>query len=92
MIKNDAKETPWPLHPHYTNPDLFLLPEYLKILFVCLLSSDGNQENPSQRVQRLTQSFSQDIIYAVICGKQKTPKHVLLSYAVKTLTGNLFIK
>ena len=79
MIKNDAKETPWPLHPHYTNPDLFLLPEYLKKLFVCLLSSDGNRENHSQRVQRLTQSFNQDIIYAVTCGKQRTQKHVLLS-------------
>ena len=79
MIKNDANETPWPLHPHYTNLDLFLLPEYLKILFVCLLSSDGNQENHSQRVQRLTQSFNQDIIYAVTCGKQRTQKHVLLS-------------
>uniref|UniRef100_A0A6A7FTP2 Uncharacterized protein n=1 Tax=Hirondellea gigas TaxID=1518452 RepID=A0A6A7FTP2_9CRUS len=35
------------------------------------------------------QSFSQDFIYAVTCRNQKTPKQVLLTYAVKTLTGNV---
>ena len=34
-------------------------------------------------------SFSQDIVYAVTCGKTKHPKQVLLSYGVKTLTGNV---
>ena len=29
------------------------------------------------------------MIYAVTCGKHKPPKHLLLPYAVKTLTGNI---
>ena len=39
----------------------------------------------------LIDSFSQDIIYAVTSGQQKPPKHFLLPYAVKTLTGNVEI-
>ena len=44
--------------------------------------------NPSQRIVNLVCSFSQDIVYAVTCGNSKPPKQVLLSYGVKTLTGN----
>ena len=33
--------------------------------------------------------MSQDIVYTVTCGRQKTPKHVLLPYGIKTLTGNV---
>jgi hypothetical protein len=31
------------------------------------------------------------MIYAVTCGQHKPPKHILLPYAVKTLTGNIEI-
>ena len=44
---------------------------------------------PTLRVQSLVKSFSQDIVYAVTNGKIKPPKQVLLSYGVKTLTGNV---
>ena len=37
----------------------------------------------------LISSFSQDLIYATSCGQSKPPKHILLSYGVKTLTGNV---
>lgn len=40
------------------------------------------------KVDLLTESFSQDLIYAVTCGQHKPPKHVLLAYGVKTLTGD----
>ena len=56
-----------------------------------LLTSNPVIKNPSPRVKMLVQSFSQDIIYAVTCGKRKPPKHILLSYGVKTLTGNIEI-
>ena len=39
-------------------------------------------------MSNLVQSFGQDLIYAVTCGQRKSPKHVLLPYGVKTLTGN----
>ena len=39
-------------------------------------------------MSNLIQSFGQDLIYAVTYGQHKPPKHVLLPYAVKTLSGN----
>lgn len=45
-------------------------------------------ENPPERVISLVESFGQDLIYAVTCGQCKPPKHLLLPYAIKTLTGN----
>ena len=87
-IKKDPKETPWPYHPHDVDPESFIVPQYLKRFFLNLLTDKGNQQDPAGRVLRLIQSFSQDLIYAVTCGKQKTLQHVLLTYAVKTLTGN----
>lgn len=41
-----------------------------------------------KRVTTLVDSFGQDFISAVKGGQHKLPKHVLLPYAVKTLTGN----
>ena len=37
----------------------------------------------------LMESFKQDFVDTVSCGQQKPPKHLLLPYAVKTLTGNV---
>ena len=54
-----------------------------------LLTGDPDKESPSNRVILVSKSFSQDIIYAVSNGHQKPPKHVLLPYAFKTLTGNV---
>ena len=42
----------------------------------------------STRVSLLTRSFAQDIIYAVSCGKIKTPKCLLLHHLIETLTNN----
>lgn len=90
-IKEDDVESPWPCHPSDVDPQSFHVPDYLQRFFVGLLTGDASKENHSQRVNRLTQSFSQDLIYAVTCGHQKPPKHVLITYAVKTLTGNIEI-
>ena len=43
-------------------------------------------------MQWFVDSFGQDLIYAVTCGKQKPPKHILLASAVKSLTGNVELK
>ena len=61
------------------------MPTQLHRFLVGLLT--GNL-NPSERVSNLIQSFGQGLIYAVTYGQHKPPKHVLLPYAVKTLTGN----
>ena len=51
----------------------------------------GNKEPPKHcsEVQRLVNSFGQDLVFRVTCGQVKTPKHVLLPHAVKTLTNNV---
>ena len=44
---------------------------------------------PSARVNRFTWSFAQDIVSAVTRGEVLTPKHVLLAWSTKALTGNV---
>ena len=90
-IKNDLTESPWPCHPSDVDPDSYQVPDYLQRFFMGLLTGNAANENPSPRVNRLINQFSQDLVYAVTYGQQKTAKHVLLTYAVKTLTGNIEI-
>ena len=41
-----------------------------------------------QTVQRLLNSFVQDLVFGVIGGRIKDPTHILLPYAVTSLTNN----
>jgi len=61
----------------------------LAVFFYTLLTGENECSSPPERVQRLTSSLGQDIVYAVTNGKVKPPKHILLPYAVKSLTGNV---
>ena len=57
-----------------------------------LLTGSDNPDRAdsgTKRVQHLVQSFGQDIVYAVTCGKMKPTKHIALSFSVKSLTGNV---
>lgn len=51
-----------------------------------LLSLD-NDQSTLERTTCLVNSLGQDLIYAV--SKKKTPKHILLPYTIKSLTGNV---
>ncbi len=55
------------------------------------MTGNPDTKSPTHRIATLVKSFSQDIIYAVTGGRNKPPKHLLLPYAVKTLTGNIEI-
>ena len=84
-IKEDMAPTPWTFHPSDVNSSA--IPNQLERLLVGLLTGDPDcGKSAAHRVTTLAQSFGQDIIYAVTCGKHKPPKHLLLPYAVKTLT------
>ena len=87
-IKDEKKTTIWPYHPSDVEKESFTAPEYLRRFLIGLLTGDPEQKHPSRRVTMLTESFRQDVVYAVTCGMQKPPKHILLPYMVKTLTGN----
>jgi len=49
----------------------------------------SERQDPTARVNRLTWSFSQDIVSAVTSGEVLTPKHILVVWAIKILTGNV---
>ncbi|KAG0712719.1 hypothetical protein GWK47_017819 [Chionoecetes opilio] len=87
-IKKDMIFTPWPYHPSDVATHI-AIPNELQRFLVGLLTGDTTSTtNKSQRTAILVESFSQDMIYAVTRGQYKTPKHFLLPYAVKALTGN----
>ena len=77
-IKKDMAPTPWPYHPSDVNSSV--IPNQLERLLVGLLTGDPDcGKSGAHRVTTLVQSFSQDIIYAVTCGKHKPPKHHMQS-------------
>ena len=82
IIKQDTKQV-WPPD---VEQDGFLIPESITQFLQTLLS--GNCNSPSERVKRLVTSFGSDLVFAVTHGRIKPPKHVLLPFAVKSLTGN----
>ena len=63
------------------------VPEVTNKFLINLLTGNKTQSELSLRVQRLVWSFSQDLTFAVNEGRVKTPKHILISYALKTLSG-----
>uniref|UniRef100_UPI00358E7DDF uncharacterized protein n=1 Tax=Myxine glutinosa TaxID=7769 RepID=UPI00358E7DDF len=83
QIKKQDVQQSWP-------PDTqkSVIPEAVTKFLYTLLTGDTECANPSERVQRLAASFGSDLVFAVTCGKTKPPKHILLPFAVKSLTGN----
>ena len=83
QIKTQDKNHTWPPDTQQN-----VIPEALRQFLYSLLTGDVECVNPSGRIQRLATSFENDLVFAVTCGKTKPPKHVLLPFAVKSLTGN----
>ena len=65
-----------------------LPPEQDAFLCTLLTGSTEITAEYSHRVRRLVNSFGQDI-YGVTGGRQKSPKRMLLPYAVKILTNDV---
>ncbi|KAG1657695.1 NHL repeat-containing protein 2 [Nymphon striatum] len=90
MLESEFKDT-----LRFVNEDNGTLLVFLSSLTVDRTSGqrlpdyEANCPCPSERVQRITISFNQDVVYVVTNGLEKTPKHVLLPYAIKSLTGNV---
>ncbi len=88
-IKNMDDPNRWPYQPMDTTRESIVVPAELERFLTNLLTGNSSKQAASQKVGMLIESFSQDLIYAVTNGKHKPPKHILLSYGVKTLTGNV---
>lgn len=89
ILANTA-EMSWPPKPSELRERDINLPMELTAFLHTVLTGNTNipTESP-QRIQRLINSFGQDIIYGVSGGRQKPPKQILLPYAVKSLTNNV---
>lgn len=89
-VRANNTEISWPPKPSELCESAVNIPVELKAFLYTVLT--GNTEIPMeypQRVQRLINSFGQDIIYGVSGGRQKPPKQILLPYVVKSLTNNV---
>lgn len=64
------------------------MPNILTDFYTTLLSGTRTQSKQSGIRNRLVQSFSEDVIYAISNGRIKTAKHVTLAIAVKSLTSS----
>ena len=85
-------EMSWPPKPSKLTEEEINLPDEVRVFLATLLT--GNSKYPgepcSSKVQRLVNSFGQDMVFGVTGGRnEKPPKHILPPYAVKTLTNNL---
>ena len=66
-----------------------IVPESTMNFLRYLLTGYNDPGHASQRVQRLLRSFAHDMVYAVTGGQTKPPKHIVLAFTVKSLTGNV---
>ena len=85
-IKQMKVDETWP--PDLENMN-YEIPQSLQLFILALLTGEQSCSEPSERIRRLCNSISSDMVYAVTNGKIKAQKHILLPFAVKSLTGNV---
>ena len=86
IIRAQEMSKEWPPDTEIKN---CCVPEPVKSFFCTLLTGDIGTNSNSERVERLANSFGQDLVFNITNGREKPPKHVLLPFAVKSLTGNV---
>lgn len=90
-IKKLKPNTSWPPQPDELNEEYIPAPPSLTKFLTILLTGDmQDTQNLSQsKAQRHVHSISQDCLFVVSGGRLKPPKHVMLPWAIKSLTGNV---
>ncbi|KAG1659185.1 hypothetical protein GQR58_022660 [Nymphon striatum] len=88
-IQNYKTKMPWPPKPSDMCDVQRYIPHPLQNFMNILLAGKQEPKSIAEKKQRLINSFCQDIVYGVSNGHMVMPKHVLLPFAVKTLTGNV---
>ena len=91
-IQAQDTEASWPPKPSDLTENAVNIPEVVKKFLYTLMTGSTNvseMESCSPRTHRLMLSLGQDLIFAVSGGRQRPPKHILLPYAVKSLTNNV---
>jgi len=87
-IKDAQTPQQWPMYPQELTQDSILIPQSLELFLTVLLTGHSDTQKCSSRSYRITHSLAQDIVYHVSTGRNKQPKHILLPWAVKSITGN----
>ena len=84
-IKRNETNQTWPPD---VEEDKDIVPESVSKFLQTLLTGKVAYSQLSDRVDRLTNSLGSDLVFAVTGGQTKPPKHIMLPFAVKSLTGN----
>lgn len=80
----------WPPKPSEFRESSIILPDSRRFFLHILLSGSADPSHEmSSRIDRLGNSYGQDLIFGVSSGTQKTLRHILLPYAIKSLTNNV---
>ena len=88
-IQDQDKDEPWPPLPSDLTDAAAYIPDDLNNFLNVLLTGKKCKSNISDKFTRAVESIGQDIVYSVTLGSKKPPKHILLPFAVKSLTGNV---
>ena len=89
LLRNDIKQNEinqtWPPD---VEQDKDIIPQSVIKFLQTLLTGKTDYPQPPERVECLTTSLGSDLVSTVTGGKTKLPKHIMLPFAVKSLTGN----
>ena len=85
--KDESEALPWPPTIENLRKDDHNAPDILKLFYENLLSPVSVHHGTSLTAERLIDSFSQDIIYAVSKGEFLTLKHASVGLGLHSLTG-----
>ena len=83
----DSPSLPWPPSIERLTSDERQCPWQLKLFFKVLLLAPEAHHTESEIASRLSDSFSQDVIYAVSRGTFITLKHACIGLGLHSLTG-----
>ena len=86
-IKDNDDNSPWPFMPSALQKSIHISTD-LRAFLCAILTGEMHPKYPSKRSILLVESFAQDFIYAVSCGPQVPPKHMVFPCVLKALTGN----
>ena len=89
LVKESTQEQEWPPNPELLNSTYTKIPECLSEFLNSLLGSESSKPGQSAKTNRLVNSIATDCIHAITAGRKKPAKHILLAWAVKSLTGNV---
>ena len=82
-----APTVPWPPTVDSLNTSGTIYPDILRMFLTTVLSTKNSHNVTRNKVERLVESFGQNLMFAVSNGKFITPKHAAVGLGLHSLTG-----